>query len=305
MEHRTTKTHPEWDLAAAQKLYANVKNELRGEQITSPYHLYAVERLRDEHGLRKGLAFVTDVFVFGKGAPQDRRVTKVSGLPYWPKGRKWPTADDGSPCQFLAQFCFLDSRDLAGKLPGEILLIFVPQGDEEWLWELERVRFEWLRADQQALIDELPKGVHAYCTAEWYGVLHRTHDYPDVVEQTSELEVQSPYNLPILNGTKIGGLPHMIQSAIQYGVDPTTGLPVLLPDDKGETPTQQFLCQLTSIQAAPDVPYPWTNQKEKLTLRFDDTGIHGEDSQCVFGDMGSIYVFIEPSGRCVATSECY
>ena len=111
MEHRTSKIHPEFDLAAAKKTYAKVKEELCGEQITSPYDLYSVERLRDEHDLRQGIAFATDVFVLGMGPPQDRRVTKVSGLPYWPKAKPWPTADDGSRYQFLAQFCFVDSRD--------------------------------------------------------------------------------------------------------------------------------------------------------------------------------------------------
>ena len=305
MEHRTTKTHPEFDLAAAKKTYAKVKEELSGEQITSPYDLYSVERLRDEHGLCKGMAFATDVFVFGLGAPMDRCITKISGLPYWPKARTWPKADGGSPYQFLAQFCFVDSRDLVGKLPGDILLLFVPQGDEEWLWELDRVRFEWLSLDTSALIDALPTGVQPFGQSEWYGVLHRTHDYPGAAEQARKLKVDQPYNLPVLNGSKIGGIPHAIQTKAKYGVDPTTGLPVLLPDKNGNSPDERFLCQLASIQAAPDVGYPWTNQKKKLTLKFDDTGIYGDGNQCMFGDMGSIYVYIDSSGRCMARSESY
>lgn len=305
MEHRTTKIHPEFDLAAAKKTYGKLKEELSGEQITSPYDLYSVERLRDEHGLRKGMAFAADVFVFGMGAPEDRRGTKVSGLPYWPKAQTWPKADDGTPYQFLAQFCFVDSRDLVEKLPGDILLLFVPQGSEDWLWELDSVRFEWLTVDKTALIDALPKGVQPFCQSEWYGVLHRTHDYPDTAEQARKLTVDQPYNLPILNGSKIGGIPHTIQTKAKYGVNPTTGLPVLLPDKKGKAPARRFLCQLASIQAAPDVVYPWTNQKKKLTLEFDNTGIYGDNNQCVFGDMGSIYVYIDSSGQCMATSECY
>jgi hypothetical protein len=252
------------------------------------------------------MAFATDVFVFGLGTPQDRRVTKVSGLPYWPKTRTWPMAKNGSPYQFLAQICFLDSRDLVGKLPGGLLLLFVPQGDEEWLWDLDRVHFEWLTAeDTQALITALPKGVEPYCRSEWYGVLHRTQDYPGVAEQARKLKVDQPYNLPILNASKIGGIAHAIQPKAKYGVNPSTGLPVLLPDNKGKAPARRFMCQLTSIQAAPDMPYPWTNQRKKLSLEFDETGIHGDDNQCLFGDMGSIYVFVEPSGKCVATSESY
>jgi hypothetical protein len=305
MERRTTKTHPQFDLAAAKKTYAKLREELCGEQITSPYDLYSVERLRDKHGLRQGMSFATDVFVFGKGAAPDRHLTKVSGLPYWPQAKAWPTTDDGSPCQFLAQFCFLDSRDLVGELPGDLLLMFVPPGDEDWLWELERVRFEWLSRDTQPLLEHLPKGVQPYCQSEWYGVLHRTQDYPGAAAQARKLEVDQPYNLPVLNGTKIGGIPHAIQAEAKYGVNPVTGLPVLLPDKGGEPQSRRFLCQLTSIQAAPDVPYPWTNQRKKLTLEFDESGIYGDNNQCVFGDMGSIYVFMEPSGECVASSECY
>lgn len=305
MEKRTDKQHPEFDLPAAKKAYAKVKEELCGEQITSPYDLYSVERLRDEHHLRQGLAFATDVFVFGKGPPPDGRLTKVSGLPFWPQSRKWPAAEDGSPCQFLAQFCFLDSGDLAGQLPGDILLLFVPQNEGEWIWELDQVRFEWLPANSGRLIDQLPKGVAPYSQSEWYGVIHRTHDYPGMMEQARKLEVDQPYNLPVINGSKIGGIPHAIQSKANYAIDPTTGRPVQLPDKKGKRPTQRFLCQLSSIQAAPEVAHPWTNRKKALTLEFDETGIYGDTNQCLWGDMGSIYVSIEPSGQCVAATKCY
>jgi hypothetical protein len=303
MELRTTKTHPQFDLSSAKRTYANLGAELCGEQITSPYDLYSVERLRDEQALRQGASFATDVFVFGKGTSPDRHITKVSGLPYWPKGKEWPTTDDGSPCQFLAQFCFLDSRDLVGKLPGDLLLMFVPPGEEDWLSDFDLVRFEWLRLGKQPLIDHLPQGVQPYCQSEWYGVLHRTHDYPAAAEQASELEVDQPYNLAVLNGTKIGGIPHTIQSEANFVTDPDTGLP-LFPADYG-VESRQFLCQLASIQAAPDVPYPWTNQEKPLSLDFDESGIYGDENECLFGDMGSIYLFMNSAGECVASSECY
>jgi len=306
MERQTKGVHSEFDLAGAVKAYAKVKEELEGEQITSPFDLYSVERLRDEHGLRQGVAFATDVFVLGFGTAPDRRQTKVSGLPYWPRSKAWPVAEDGLPCQFLAQFCFLDSRDLVGKLPGDILLLFVPQNNEEWPYETDLMHLEWLTVGKEPLIEGLPQGVKPYCASQWYGVRHRTHDYPEAVDQADELELGQSYNLPILNATKIGGVPHGIQSQIDYVADPATGLPVEHSKrKKGRRPQRQFLCQLTSIQAAPDVPYPWTNQKKKLSLEFDSTGIYGEENCCVFGDMGSLYVFMEPTGKCTVSTESY
>ncbi len=67
MELRTNKAHPQFDLATAEKTYAKLNEALGGEQITSPYDLYSVERLRDEHALRQGASFATDVIVLGKG----------------------------------------------------------------------------------------------------------------------------------------------------------------------------------------------------------------------------------------------
>ncbi len=49
----------------------------------------------------------------------------------------------------------------------------------------------------------------------------------------------------------------------------------------------------------------WTNQEKPLTLAFTNSGIYGEDNECMFGDMGSIYVHIDPKGKCVASAECY
>jgi hypothetical protein len=119
----------------------------------------------------------------------------------------------------------------------------------------------------------------------FYGVIHRSADYPDATDRASGLEVSQSYNLPILNGTKIGGIPHFIQGG---------------DDSDGE-----FLCQLGSIQAAHQVPYPWVNQAESLGLEFDDRGIYGDTNSVVFGDMGSIYVFRDRDGTITSSFECY
>lgn len=306
MERLTSKTHPEFDLDAATKCYSKVARELTGEQITSPFDLFSVERLRDEHALRRGLAVPTDVFVMGKGPAPNPALTRVSGVPYWPKSKPWPESKDGAPCQFLAQFCFKDSLDLHRKLPGDLLLIFVPQDDEEWLWEPDLIRLEWAStAENPALLTDLPKGVKSFSPSEWYGVIHRTLDYPEGIKPARELEVEQAYDLPVLNGTKIGGIPHGIQEQPKLGRNPVTGQPVLLPKRKGKAEPRTFLCQLTSLQAAPEVPYPWTNRKEPLGLDFDSSGIYCEENDCSFGDMGSIYVYMEPSGRCIAGAESY
>ena len=142
---QSMKLHPEFDLEQAKHAYSvsGFDTNLEGELVTSPHDLFSVEVLRDRHALRRGTASPTDVFVFGKGEATRRDGTKVGGLPYWPADRRWPKDEAGTPYRFLAQFNFADSRDLLAELPGEVLLLLVQEGDD-WLYEPDRIHFEWL-----------------------------------------------------------------------------------------------------------------------------------------------------------------
>jgi hypothetical protein len=278
------KLHPELDFAAARRVFeARAHDALRGELITSPYDVFSVEELRDVHGLREGKVFSADLFVFGKGESPRREATKVGGIPYWPADRPWPTDDEGSPLYFLAQFNFADSRDLFPiPLPGDVLL-FLVEDPEDYL-EPDLIQFGWLPLGLSP-VSHFDESLMATTAGPFYGVIHRSADYPDATERATDLEVSQSYDLPILNGTKIGGVPHWIQG--------------------GDGSDDQFLCQLGSIQAAPQVPYPWVNQAESLGLEFDDRGIYGDSNSIVFGDMGSIYIFLDRDGSITSSFECY
>lgn len=78
--------HDILDFAAVKGIYTDKPqpHKLTGTHVTSPFHLFAVETLRDQHHLRVGPAIPTDVFVWAIGEPARREVTKIGGLPYWP-----------------------------------------------------------------------------------------------------------------------------------------------------------------------------------------------------------------------------
>jgi hypothetical protein len=161
------------------------------------------------------------------------------------QGRGWKTL-------FLAQFNFADSKKLLPTLPGDILLLFVPGNGEEWLYEEEQISFHWLKASLVKPITSLPKGrvaIHRVNSTELY-IAPRI--IPRQLRQPVNSMSSKPINLPILNATKIGGVPHFIQS----------GNPL--------SSAEIFLGQLASIQAAPEVNYPWTNEKKAFGLEFDD-----------------------------------
>lgn len=285
LRNKTNKVHPQLDLLAARTAFfeAGVDRPLSGELVTSAFDLHAVESLRDSHGLRIGDPVATDIIVFGRGEPDNPSCTKVGGRPLWPADRAWPTASDGSPCYFLAQFNFADSRDILPDLPADMLLLLT-DSENDWLWGDDGSSFHWVRSDEKITQDIcVPSTVGA--AGPFFGAIFRTADYPDSQDKAYALQMSQSYNLPILNGTKIGGLPHFIQG--------------------GEGQTDGFLCQLGSIQAASDVPFPWVNQAEPLSLKFDNTGIYGDNNCAVFGDMGSIYLFLEDDGNVTRGFECY
>jgi hypothetical protein len=108
----------------------------------------------------------------------------------------------------------------------------------------------------------------------FFGAIFRSADYPEARQLVDENGFDPL--LGVLNGTKIGGVPHFPEA------------------------TGQFLCQIASIQAAPDVPYPWVNRVEPLGMgvdRLDDNSISGENNEMLFADMELIHIYLDGDGR--------
>ena len=195
------------------------------EIVVGPANVAVNEQLRDEalaSGKCPSHRSPTDVVVWAKGEPSNRSVTKVGGVPYRPSIALWPEDVTGTPQRFIAQLCFVDSRDLVPRLPGDVLLIF--GDDDALLGEPERLLFEWWPVDSRPLVSDVPP-VDAPL-APFYAVLHRTEDWDDAV----------------FEGTKIGGVPKYIQE------EPTT--------------SGTFIGAIGSISVPTDSPYPFVNVAE-------------------------------------------
>jgi hypothetical protein len=199
-------------------------------------------------GERTKGARVTDRVYFVPGEPAERSVTKVGGLPYRASGVPWPTTASGEPMTFLAQFCFADSLDLVGRLPGDVLLIFA-DGPEAYLPDPydESLAFEWypLGLRQLAQTQEVPQT--AWRLRPHFGVLARVGD-----DALSEAE------------TKIGGEPHWIQGA--QGHD------------------GRFLCELGALREAPD---GWDSRRDRTAPEVDGAMLEMADAGCLYFFLGA------------------
>jgi hypothetical protein len=247
--------------------------------VISPADFAVILQLRAEMAaaIPLGTAVPTDIFVWAKGEPPRREVTKVGGLPYWPAARAWPERTEGGPLMFVGQFCFADSRDIAGELPGDVLAIFAHPTwtgmfDEHGYAERGMV-FEWLTLGlgEADLItpDDVPKVDSTWPISPYYGAIHRTFDHPDLGSDGGDFGWDHPEwsGLGLLKATKIGGVPWWEQ------YDP--GVP------------GRFLCALESIQPALDGPYPYLNVPEPIGPSVREQ--YPEDD-LMWGDLGRLYL---------------
>jgi Domain of unknown function (DUF1963) len=247
-----------------------------GTSITGPSEMAVVEQIRQEVFAADPTALEprlpTDAFVFGRGEPLHRQATKIGGLPYRPRSRPWPHTKGGTPMQFAAQVCFADSYDIVGSLPGDVLLVFFDY--DEYYSDLDSaaLHLEWAKIDGSDLVTEedIPESEYNY--TPYYAQIHRTYDYPDAEPRFANYGCS--YQLNVIEGTKIGGVPRWVQD------DP--GLP------------GRFLCAIGSINPTWYEPYPFLNAPEPHDESYKQPE---KEYDLMWGDVGSLYVFLDDQGK--------
>jgi hypothetical protein len=221
-------------------------------------------------------AVAADIFVLGRGEPARREATKLGGLPYWPRKRAWPTDAEGEIMTFIAQFCFADSRDIVGRLPGDVLLLFAAREDLDSDLEPGLLHFEWMRLGETHLVQasDLPPSPWPWPITPYYGAIYRSRDYPGAEGHFSQYN--APERLAILAGTKIGGVPRWVQ--IEEGI------------------RDRFLCSLASVHAVTDRPYPYVNDPTPLAR-----SEVGERPGPLWGEASVLNLFLANNGKVVAS----
>jgi hypothetical protein len=280
--------HPSIDRAALLKFYHDLPLDVWN--ISSPSDLVGWEILRERHNIVDPQAVPCDLFVWGTGKPPDRRLTRVGGTPWLPKRIPWPDIDGVVP-SFLCQFDFRDSRDLVGELPGDLLLVFVAEEDTMLSADAERMRFLWVSAAETAVIGPraVPRPTHPFEYVCAWGVRHRSVDVPTGWDRAyaiaEDAEGSALCMLPVLRGTKIGGVPYdsqSIQRAVPAG----------------------YLCQLVSIQPSASTPWPWADRKKPLKSSSGPGGAYGSESELMIGDLGELTFYLRHDGSIAVDSAC-
>jgi hypothetical protein len=304
------KQHPVLDYEKCERLYESAprpsyKQQLDGEWIGSPFDLYSVETIRKSLEIENHPSLPVDVFVWGEGEPAKPYLTKVGGVPYLQKEREWPRDDtSGEPYMFLAQICFVDSKDVVPiPVPGDVLLLFVKHTcwDGTYLscYEPDDLAYGWVQIGDQPHWDQQDMKENGCRSIEmsYFGVIHRTRDYgyyglsDEVVNKLDAMSLGQPYLIEAMEGTKIGGIPRFIQNG-----------PDNYDFDKHTWDRATFIGQFASSYLAFDIPFPYCNREKPEELYGDEST--KSKGWCI-GDAGSIYFFMEPDGSIVWLEECY
>lgn len=282
--------HEQLNIAHWRQVYSVARMRAEGQKpddfnITGPRSIAVIEQLREEtFAMLPGIERVpTDIFILSLGEPDQRAVTKISGLPYRAAGKPWPTAPSGIPMTFVAQFCFADSRDLVPPLPGDLLLIFIEgkgwgygqKAGYDWIWGYgdhrdSAVTFEWVSLGDFPLVtqEEIPET--PWKLTPFYGTIYRTWDYPNA-DGFAYPEV-AEHIATELEAMKIGG------------VYPSPWIP---QDDLGN-----YLCTLNSIFCQ-EPSYPFLNVLKPLSA--EEWRLSANEPLQI-GDMGLMNIFLAADG---------
>jgi len=302
--------HEQLDITHWKQVFSVAQMRAEGQQpddynIGGPRSIAVIEQLREEaFATLPGIERVpTDIFLWNLGEPEQRAVTKISGVPYRAAGKPWPLAPSGIPMNFVAQFCFADSRDLLPPLPGDLLLVFI-EGKEIRLkhpipgWErnviydivlghrnrhysavesarLSAVTFEWVSLGEFPLItpEEMPE--LPWKLVPVYGTRYRTWDYPNI-DGFAYPEV-AEHIVTTLEATKIGGTP------------PSPWQP---QDDLGS-----YLCTLNSVFYADTPVYPFLNVPGPISTEEWRAHLNNPTRDFLkIGDMGLMNIFLAADG---------
>lgn len=250
--------------------------------ISGPYNIAVLEQLRGvSYGNLSEVERVpTDIFIWSRGEPEQRAVTKIGGLPYRLAEKPWPLAPSGVPMTFAAQICFIDSLDIIPPLPADILLIFTEAKTytfrEETFYDFmgeaeddSYLIFEWVSLTDLPLITQQDIPASPLQIMPCYGSIHRTWDYPQVDGFAyPDIAEHIP---PVLEATKIGGMCPWSEYEYQG--------------------TKGYLCSLSSLANKIYLPFPFLNVPAPISWEE-----WSHSNRLMIGDVGLINLFLNHDG---------
>jgi len=241
-----------------------------GIQLPSrPQDMALIEQLREEAASNLSVfeRVPTDMILWQAGEPDRREVTKIRGAPYREAGKPWPLDTEGAPLNFVAQFCFSDSRDLVPPLPGDVLLIFAAGQtllslvDNQPFYVVQwgdGLFFEWVSLGDFPLAKAAEIPATPWPVMPCFGSLYLTWDCR--VPPDFDLP-ESHDGIAVLDGSKIGGVCPWILDRDYTRLDQEIGIPGAYLCTLGSVSTAVYTSDLEFFNPSP--PSQWGVHEEE------------------------------------------
>src|SRR5688572_17027254 len=120
--------------------------------------------------------------------------SKLLGVPYFPKDKRWPVDRDGKPLVMLAQINFAEMPPLAGYPTEGILQLYVSPGyDETHTWGM---RIDGTHKTELARLTD-----HSYFRAVYFPTV--SHDAENLISETPQIEFSEESGFPISDEARL------------------------------------------------------------------------------------------------------
>lgn len=257
--------------------------------VTSPADLCATELIRRRVAQRCDLGprVPVDLFLWSTAPPKGPYLTKLGGTPHRESTKPWPRTADGKPFTFIAQFCFLDSRDIVSKkLPGDVMLVFFANSDGCFSAHRD-VHIEWSDVRLQRPLAPSDCPPPSFRVPNLSGVIHRTDEFPEGDECFEKEDPDRSWLLATTQSTTIGRETHFIQN-----------------DPREYTDGAELLCTLSSLE--PHAKWPFVDLESLPAEEGDSDAPYGWGRyEMMFGDVGCMYFLIDEFGEVYWECDCY
>ena len=265
-----------------------------GVIVTRPADICCVEQVRRKVARKHDLGEpeAVDVFLWSTKLPIQPYLTKLGGVPHREADKPWPRNQNGKPYTFVAQFCFLDSKDISPEnLPDDVLLVFFENDHSHWGLKESDLHLEWSSRNLNNPVSEKDIPAPSFTVPQLSGAILRYQEYPESLEAFDREGHDQPYRFPVTQSTKIGPMTFFVQG-----------------DRRQKKDAPRLLCALNSLGLAYRRPQEWPfvdlKQLPEDARKRRDYSNWGQ-WRMMFADVGCMYFFLSRDGEVTAYGDSH
>ncbi len=264
--------HPKITFDWLDSLYGETEERfLAWTPVRSSFNIWCGEYLRSKLKTKSLVSgqIESQLIVWGRGEAQDIGLTKLGGNVIWTRASDLPT-----DLTFVGQIGLMDSPEVLKMTKGDVLSIWADNK-----FPFGKIEVFQLDSRDIGYVTGAEVNLSVANKQPFYGAAYNSFDLEhEIAQRLGEYEFEGKYRRLRFTfspwmATKIGGIPSSSQNR------------------KG------FICQICSVQAVPEKPFPWVNSAPPLQVNgLPHVGYGAPENRVPIGDAGVLTLFLSKRG---------